>query len=82
MNFTLIKIKVETVIGTNDNIDSLFFEYLDEYSISYKVMEENGNNGYPIIEYEGGPISLKNMLMEKFGMDRDEIDQNYPLLNE
>jgi hypothetical protein len=82
MNFSIKKIKVETVVGSNENMDSVFFEYLNEYSISYKINEDLGENGYPIIDYEGGPISLTNMLKEKFGMEKDEIEKNYPDLNE
>jgi hypothetical protein len=82
MDFRFVKIKVETVLGENESMDKMFFEYLDEYSITHKMDEAKGDNGCPIVEYEGGPISLYNMLKEKFGMEREDIEQSYPQLNE
>lgn len=82
MNFKFIKINAETIIGENEEMDKMFLEYLEEYSITQKPTEEKGENGYPVVEYEGGPISLKNMLAEKFGMEREEIQQLYPQLDE
>ena len=75
---TTVKIKQETVIGETPEFDKVFFEYLDEYSITYKVLEEKGEFGYPLVEYEGGPISLGNMLREKFGLGVEDIAQNHP----
>jgi len=82
MEFNLIKIEIETVLGEDEEMDLRFFEYLDEYSIVYKLNESKGENGCPIVEYEGGPISLANMLREKFGMEKQDIQEIYPQLNE
>jgi len=62
---------VITVLGENEEMDKLFLEYLDEYSITHKIIEENE---WPLVEYIGGQISLTNMLKEKFGKDDDEIE--------
>jgi len=78
MDYKFITIKTETIIGENENIDKSFFEYLDEYSISHKILEERGEQGWPVIEYTGGPIALGNMLSEKFGMNNQDIIQSYP----
>lgn len=82
MEFRILTIKVETILGETESTDKTFFEYLYEYSIEHKLTDELGEFGYPVVEYQGGPISLANMLREKFGMERDEIDQLYPQLNE
>jgi len=76
-----VRVKVETVLG-EENMDSLFFSYLDEYSIEHKITEDVGESGFPMVEYTGGPVALTNMLMEKFGMDKQDINQIYPEINE
>jgi hypothetical protein len=73
------KIKLTTVMGEDDLTDSLFLQYLDEYSISYKILDEK-ELGYPVVEYTSGPISLRNMMMERFGFEREDISENYPFL--
>lgn len=73
------KIKLTTVMGEDDVTDSLFIQYLDEYSISYKILAEK-ELGYPVVEYISGPIALRNMLMERFGFEREDIFENYPFL--
>lgn len=80
IDYRLITIEVETVIGESEDIDKGFFEYLDEYFIIPKILEKEENQEWPIVEYTGGPVSLSNMLKEKFGMSREEIEQNYPQL--
>ena len=77
-NYNIIKVEIETIINQNKDFDDLFFEYLDEYSISHKITEEIGEFGYPVIEYTGGPVSLSNMLKEKFGMDKEDINKKFP----
>lgn len=77
MNYLTHKISVETYMDNNEG-DDLFFSYLDEYSIDFRITESLGPSGFPIIEYTGGPISLHNMLSEKFGMSPEEIGEAYP----
>jgi hypothetical protein len=72
-------IKLPTVLGEDEVTDSLFFQYLDEYSIEYKILEES-EMGYPVVEYKSGPIALRNMMMERFGFEREEIEAEYPHL--
>ena len=79
--YTPITIKVETVLGENEDFDKAFFDYLDEYSIEYKISEEpNESHSWPLVEYTGGPISLKSMLKERFGMELNEMQELYPEL--
>ncbi len=77
-NYTPAKVERETVLGEDTEIDMMFFSYLDEYSISHKILESKGEGGFPIVEYVGGPISLRNMLKEKFGMTDEEIIELHP----
>lgn len=72
-------IKLATVLGDDETRDTLFFQYLDEYSIEYKILDEKEFD-YPIVEYKSGPIALRNMMMERFGFDRSEIEEEYPYL--
>lgn len=79
VNYKEIKIRVETRYGEDPLIDSHFTRYLDEYSISWSiVLAEHTESGWPVIEYIGGPISLTNMLMERFGYSREEIESAFP----
>ena len=80
-DYKKVRIKVETFLGEGD-MDSLFFNYLKEYSIEHRITEDKGESGFPLVEYTGGPVSLTNMLREKFGMDREDINQIYPDINE
>lgn len=77
----LTTITIQTVLGENEDFDTLFFQYLDEYSIEYKVLP-TGDEKYPLVEYTSGPIALGNMLRERFGYDRYEIEEKYPELIE
>ena len=54
MNFNFVTVTVDTVLGENEEFDKSFFEYLDEYSISHKVLESNEGNEWPSVEYTGG----------------------------
>ncbi len=77
----LTTITIQTVLGENEDFDTLFFQYLDEYSIEYKVLPTDDEK-YPLVEYTSGPIALGNMLRERFGYDRYEIEEKYPELIE
>lgn len=81
-DFKLVTISAETILGENEGLDKSFFEYLDEYSISHKVLESESHSDWPIVEYTGGPISITNMLKERFGMPQEEIDETYPEIKE
>lgn len=74
----IVKIEVQTVLNENEDFDKLFFEYLDEYSIEHKVLESEGK--YPMVEFTGGIISLNNMLRERFGYTKEEIEEAFPEL--
>jgi hypothetical protein len=78
----LVTIKIQTVLEENEDFDALFFQYLDEYSIEHKVLPTEDNEKYPMVEYTSGPIALGNMLRERFGYDRYEIEEKYPELIE
>jgi hypothetical protein len=78
----LVTIKIQTVLGENEDFDALFFQYLDEYSIEYKILPTEEDEKYPMVEYNSGPIALNNMLRERFGYDRYEIEEKYPELIE
>jgi hypothetical protein len=77
-DYKMSKIERETVLGENEEFDKTFFSYLNEYSIDHKILESEGTIGYPIVEYIGGPISLRNMLKDKFGMSDEEITGIHP----
>lgn len=80
MDFRFITVTIDTVLGENNEFDKSFFEYLDEYSISHKILEyEEGK--WPSVEYTGGPLSITNMLRERFGMTDKEINEMYPEIN-
>ena len=75
----IISIIKETVIWDNENNDKLFFDYCDEYSIEYKIIKENLKpDAYPDIEFKSGPVSLNNMLKERFGYTEEEINADFP----
>jgi hypothetical protein len=78
----LITIKIQTVLGENEEFDDLFFQYLDEYSIDRNVLPIEEGEAYPMVEYTSGPIALGNMLRERFGYDRYEIEEKFPELIE
>lgn len=90
MKLVIKKIAVPTVLNESESIDKGFFEYLDEYSIAHRVIDDSEIElndysqfkleGYPLVEYTGGVISLTNMLRERFGYTKEEIADNYPEL--
>ncbi len=90
MKLVVKKIAVPTVLNESESIDRSFFEYLDEYSIAHRIVEDDEKieysqfnlEGYPLVEYTGGVISLTNMLKERFGYTREDIEENYPELLE
>ena len=79
MKLVIKTIEVPTVLNENEIADKIFYDYLGEYSIAHKVVNEEE---YPLVEYTGGVISLSNMLREKFGYTKEEIQEYYPQLTE
>lgn len=79
MKLVIKTIEVPTVLNENEIADKIFYDYLEEYSIAHKVVNEEE---YPLVEYTGGVISLTNMLREKFGYTKEEIQEYYPQLTE
>ncbi len=77
----IVTIVKETVIGTNETQDKLFFDYCDEYSIEYKILEEKKTE-YPQVEFKSGPVALSNMLKERFGYSQEEIGEEFPHVRE
>lgn len=67
-----IKITIKTLIGIDEEIDRMFLEYLDQYSITHTVLGEISPGGTEV-EYEGGAIALRSMLLERFGYEIDEV---------
>ena len=83
-DYKLVTIELETVFGQEPAMDKLFTDYLGEYSIIYKVLESEQptSSGFPVLQYVGGPISLTNMLKEKFGFSDSEIASEFPQIAE
>ena len=79
MKLVIKTIEVPTILNENELADKIFYDYLEEYSIEHKVVNEEE---YPLVEYTGGVISLTNMLKEKFGYTKEEIQEYYPQLTE
>ena len=42
-----------------------------------KILEKEEGR-WPSVEYTGGPLSITNMLKERFGMEQEEIEELYP----
>jgi hypothetical protein len=82
-NYKQITISLETVFGQDPEMDRMFTEYLDEYSITYQNLGSDPESAstFPILEYSGGPVSLSNMLREKFGFTPEEILVAFPELD-
>ena len=78
----LITITIQTALGENEEFDSLFFQYLEEYAIDRNILPTEEGEAYPMVEYTSGPIALSNMLRERFGYDRHEIESEFPELIE
>lgn len=76
MSFKEYTISLETVLGENEDHDASFFNYLDQYSISHSILETEGQ--FPVVSYTGGPVSLCNMLRDRFGMEDPDILQQFP----
>lgn len=76
-----IKIKIvrSTFLGENEDSDREFFEYLEFVGISFEIQDQEDIE-WPLVEYEGTPYDLKQMLSSRFGMDSEEISQEYPQL--
>lgn len=79
MKLVIKSISVPTILNQDEYADKIFYDYLEEYSITHTVLNEEE---YPLVEYTGGVISLTNMLKEKFGYTKDDIQQYYPELIE
>lgn len=82
MNFRKVTVKVDTILGENEDFDKSFFEYLEEYSIEYKILEKEEGKEWHTVEYTGGPIAIGNMLKERFGYLDYEIEDLYPEIND
>jgi hypothetical protein len=81
----ILTINVVTALYDDPIIDQAFFDYLNEYSIDHEIISEPEGpepqeKKYPEVRYTGGPISLRNMLRERFGYTRDDIEAFYPEL--
>ncbi len=78
ISYQLHTVEIQTYLGEDEDQDSAFLAYLEEYSISYEIKKKLDSEDYPTVTYTGGPVSLRNMLKERFGMDDSEIDSHYP----
>lgn len=83
-DYKLVTIEVETVFGKNQREDKYFTDYMEEYSIVWQLIETETptQSGWPLMQYTGGPISLKNMLREKFGFTQEEVLSSFPQIAE
>lgn len=74
-----VKISRPTFIGVDPDIDKEFKEFLDFMVISFEIKEEEEGE-WPVVEYEGNPYDISNMLASRFGMSDTEIKEEYPQL--
>jgi hypothetical protein len=83
-DYKLVTIELETRFGKDQREDKYFTDYLEEYSIVWSVVEDNSQpaDAWPKLQYMGGPISLTNMLREKFGFSQEEIYSQFPQIAE
>ncbi len=83
-DYKLVTIELQTVFGKDSRQDKYFTDYLEEYSIVWRVVEDENRaaDTWPVLQYMGGPISLTNMLREKFGFTHDEIATQFPQIAE
>jgi hypothetical protein len=83
-DYKLVTIELQTVFGQDQRQDKYFTDYLEEYSIVWRVVEDETRSAdtWPMLQYMGGPISLTNMLREKFGFTHDEIATQFPQIAE
>jgi|LauGreStaDraftv2_3_1035109.scaffolds.fasta_scaffold164096_1 hypothetical protein len=72
-------VRLATVIGEDEDYDKIFYDYLEVYGISHRVVKESDkSNKYPEIEYTGNETEIKHMLTEKFGFSREDFESLYP----
>jgi len=81
----ILSINVVTALYDDPAIDQAFFDYLNEYSIDHEIIAEPEGpepqeKTYPEVRYTAGPRALKNMLRERFGYTREDIEGTYPEL--
>jgi hypothetical protein len=72
-------VRLATILGEDEDYDKIFYDYLEVYNISHKVVKESDEtNKYPEVEYTGNEMEIKNMLTEKFGFNREDFESLYP----
>lgn len=72
-------VRLETVLGEDEDYDKIFYDYLGVYGISHKIVNEVSESiKYPEVEYTGGEVEIKHMLTEKFGFNREDFESLYP----
>ena len=72
-------VRLETVLGEDEDYDKIFYDYLEVYGNSHKIVKESDEtNKYPEVEYTGNEMEIKNMLTEKFGYTREDFESLYP----
>lgn len=72
------KISRSTFIGVDPQVDKEFKDFLNYLEIEMRVIEDEGE--WPLVEYEGNPYDIKNVLISRFGMTEREIKEEYPQL--
>jgi hypothetical protein len=75
-----VKISKTTFLGEDPQMDKEFLNYLEYLEIENKIVESSSE--WPVVEYEGSPYDLKNMLDSRFGMSQSEIREEFPQLFE
>jgi len=72
-------VRLATILGEDEDYDKIFYDYLEVYGISHKIVKEVDESiKYPEVEYTGNEIEIKNMLTEKFGYTREDFESLYP----
>jgi hypothetical protein len=73
-----VKITKATFLGEDPQMDEEFLNYLEYLEIDNRIVESSEE--WPMVEYEGSPYDIKNMLDSRFGMSISEIQKEFPQL--
>jgi hypothetical protein len=73
-----VKISRSTFMGQDPKSDEEFKEFLEYLNVEMSILESEGE--WPLVEYEGHPYDIKNVLLSRFGMSESEMKEEYPQL--
>lgn len=69
-------VEIDTVIGEDASMDAIFYEYLAQNEITFNIISEE-EQAWPTVQYTGSALALKEMLIEKFGLNLEDIKTLY-----